>query len=174
MIAKWRVRVLPAALVLGVTALWLLAADKPANQSERRAALLKAEQNGNWKDAYDGLRKLALDPADDPREVGNDLTHAVTCLQQLGRDDEMDDFREAVIDVHKGNWRLLDAAARNYQQGQHYGYIIAGKFSRGWRRGGGRYVNAFQRDRARALQLMQQALPLVKDEKDASAVASNR
>jgi uncharacterized protein YfaS (alpha-2-macroglobulin family) len=166
------VRTLAATLVLGVATFCLIAADQAQSPKERRAALLKAQNAGNYKDAYDGLRKLALDPADDPREVGNDLTHAVTCLQQLGRDDEMDDFREAVIDVHKGNWRLLDAAARNYQQGQHYGYIIAGKFSRGWRRGGGRYVNAFQRDRARALQLMQQALPLVKDEKDASAVAA--
>jgi uncharacterized protein YfaS (alpha-2-macroglobulin family) len=165
------VRVLAAAVVLGLAAFWLVAADQAQGQKQRREALLKAQQNGNYKDAYDGLRKLALDPADDPREVGNDLTHAITCLQQLGRDDEIDEFREAVIDVHKQNWRLLDTAARTYQEGQHYGYIIAGKFSRGWHRGGGRYVNAFDRDRVRALQLMQQARPLVKDEKDTGAVA---
>ncbi|HKI36969.1 MAG TPA: MG2 domain-containing protein [Gemmataceae bacterium] len=173
MIAKWRLRVGLATLILGVAALWLMAADEKApGQKERRDAFLKTEQQGNWKDAYEGLRKLALDPADDPVEVGNDLTHGITCLQRLGRDDEIDEFREGVIEAHKGNWRLLDAAAKTYQDGQHQGYIIAGKFSRGWRRAGGRYVGVFQRDRARALQLMQQALPLLKDEKDKAAAGA--
>ena len=31
---------------------------------------MKTYQAGNFKDAYDGLRKLALDPTDDPAEVG--------------------------------------------------------------------------------------------------------
>jgi uncharacterized protein YfaS (alpha-2-macroglobulin family) len=172
MLRKWRLRALSSALLLGAAAVWLFAADGASGRKERREAALKAQQQGNWKDAYEALRKLALDPADDPPEVGDDLTHAITCLQQLGRDDEIDDFREGVITAHKDNWRLLDRAARTYQDGQHQGYIVAGKFSRGWRRAGGRYVTAFHRDRVRALQLMQQALPLVKDEKDRSAVAS--
>jgi alpha-2-macroglobulin len=172
MLRKWRLRALSSALMLGLAALWLFAADGASSRKERRETALKAQQQGNWKDAYEALRKLALDPADDAGEVSSDLTHAIACLQPLGRDDEIDDFREAVISAHKDNWRLLDTAARTYQDGQHYGYIIAGKFSRGWRRGGGRYVSAFHRDRVRALQLMQQAMPLVKNEKDTSAIAS--
>src|SRR5206468_3287873 len=96
---------------------------------------------------------------------------ALTALQRLGRVDEADDFREAVIVVHKDNWRLLDAAAQTYVTTEHYGYIVAGKFYRGHRRGGGRYVGTMQRDRVRALQLMQQALDLVKKEKDKGAAA---
>jgi uncharacterized protein YfaS (alpha-2-macroglobulin family) len=167
-----RLRVLAAVVVLGLVTIGLIAAEQVQDQKARRESLQKAMAAGNFRDAYDGFRKLALDPADDSRTVGNDLTNAITCLQRLGRDDEIDDFREAVIGVHKGNWRLLDTAARSYQDGQHYGYIIAGKFSRGWRRGGGRYVSAFQRDRARALQLMQQALPLVQAERDRSDVSA--
>jgi uncharacterized protein YfaS (alpha-2-macroglobulin family) len=172
MIRTWRLRVLSSALVLGLAALWLFAADGPASRKERRESAHKLQQQGNYRDAYDILRKLALDPADDPGEVGGDLTHAIGCLQPLGRDDEIDDFREGVIAAHKDNWRLLDTAVRTYQEGQHQGYIIAGKFSRGWRRAGGRYVSSFQRDRVRALQLMQQALPLAKNEKDAKSVAA--
>ena len=159
-------------MIVGLAALWLFAGDKTPTQKDRRQEYLKAEKAGNFRDAYDGLRQLALDPADDSAEVGNDLTHAISCLQQLGREDEIDDFREGVIAAHKDNWRLLDTAAKTLQDNQHFGYIVAGKFYRGHRRGGGRYVNAFDRDRVRALQLMQQAQPLVKQEKDRSAVAS--
>src|SRR6516225_4366435 len=119
MFSRWRLRVMSSALVLGLAALWLVAADGLAGRKERRDTALKAQQQGNFRDAYEALRKLALDPADDAGEVGNDLSHAINCLQQLGRDDEIDDFREGVIAVHKDNWRLLDTAARTYQQGQH-------------------------------------------------------
>jgi uncharacterized protein YfaS (alpha-2-macroglobulin family) len=166
-----------AAMVLGVTmslfsaALWLIAAD-PAAPGQREK-LMKAHQAGNFKDAYDGLRKLALDPKDDPSKVGQDLTTAINCLQRLGRSDEIDDFLEAVIAVHKDNWRLLDTAAESYasQHMEHYGFLIAGKFHRGGHRGGGRYVGTMERDRTRALQLMQQALPLTAKETNKPALA---
>lgn len=45
-----------------------------------------------------------------------------------------------------------------------FGFIIAGKFSRGPHRGGGEAVNSAQRDRTRALQLMVQAMPAIKTE----------
>jgi uncharacterized protein YfaS (alpha-2-macroglobulin family) len=126
----------------------------------------------NYKDAYEGFRKLALDPADDPRQVGEDLQKATQCLQALNRVDEIDDFREGVIAVHKDNWRLLWAAARNYMQVQHQGFIVAGKFYRGNKRGGGRVVHATERDRIRALQLMVQALPKAKQDNDHAAVGN--
>ena len=53
---------------------------------------------------------------------------------------------------------------------QHFGFIVAGKFSRGYKRGGGRFANSFLRDRGRALQLMDQALPLTKSETDKHAL----
>jgi uncharacterized protein YfaS (alpha-2-macroglobulin family) len=168
--AQWRIRALAAALLLGITTLWLLAADTA--EQDRRAALLKMQNDGNFKDAYDGLRKLALDPKDDPLKVGADLDAAVNSLQRLGREDEIDEFREAVIETHKDNWRLLQSAANSYAGIQHYGYIVAGKFYRGHRRGEGRYVSSFQRDRVRALQLMRQAMPLTEKETDKPALAA--
>src|SRR5437667_154723 len=152
MLGKRRAGVLGVLLGFVVAGAWLGAAAPPSNQ-EQRDALMKTYQAGNWKDAYDGVRKLALDPNDDKTKVGDDLTTALTCLQRLGRSDEIDAFREGVVAAHQDNWRLLQTAAQTYFHTEHHGFIVAGKFYRGNKRGGGRYVNTMQRDRARALQL---------------------
>src|SRR5262249_10578448 len=105
-------------------------------------------------------------------QVGKDLEIAVECVRCLGREDESDAFREAVIAVHGRNWRLLATAARTYRNSDHEGSIVAGRVVRGFRgEGGGRYVDAASRDRVRALQLLDRALPLAKDDPDRSAVA---
>jgi uncharacterized protein YfaS (alpha-2-macroglobulin family) len=166
-----RAAMVGAFLSLFMAAFWLIAADSPkAGQREKH---MKAYQAGNFKDAYDGLRKLALDPKDDPAKVGSDLTTGINCLQRLGRSDEIDDFLEGVIAVHKDNWRLLETAAESYGGAsmEHYGFIVAGKFYRGGHRGGGRYVGSMERDRTRTLQLMQQALPLTAKEPDKIALS---
>src|ERR1700733_1091459 len=81
---------------------WRLTAGGPSIE-EKRTGLYKAIDAGNWKDAYDGLRKLALDTKNDPMKVGKDLSQAILCLQRLGRVAEADAFREAVIETHKDN-----------------------------------------------------------------------
>jgi uncharacterized protein YfaS (alpha-2-macroglobulin family) len=149
---------------------WRLVAGG-SNAEDKRQALYKAIDAGNFKDAYEGLRKIALDPKCDPTKVGTDLTKAIFCLQRLGRVDEVDAFREAVIEAHKSNWRLLSTAARSLTDGEHFGFIVAGKFHRGHGRGQGRYVSAMQRDRARALQLLDQALKLTAKENDKDALS---
>src|SRR5262249_27736054 len=104
--------------------------------------------------------------------VGADLELAINSLYRLGRTDEVDEFREGVIKVHEKNWRLLATAAKTYTDGDHYGFMVAGKFQRGGHRGGGDLVNGLQRDRTRALQLMQQALENSDKEEDKAALAS--
>jgi uncharacterized protein YfaS (alpha-2-macroglobulin family) len=167
---KYRFSVAGVVLVAAGAVLWLGGAEKPS-AADQRARWTKSYGAGNYKDAYEGFRKLALDPNDDPVQVVEDLKFGVNCLQMLGRLDEIDDFREAVIRAHAKNWRLLDAAAQTYADTAHFGYIVAGKFARGNKRGGGRYVSSMQRDRVRALQLMHQALELTKTETDKAALA---
>jgi tetratricopeptide (TPR) repeat protein len=118
----------------------------------------KLMQAGNYKEAYEAFRARALDPVAKAEQVGSDLQQATQCLQNLARTDEIDDFREAVIKQHAGNWKLLRAAGQNYQQVEHFGYRIAGKFVRGSHRGGGEPLNSTARDRVRALQLFEQAM----------------
>jgi len=123
-------------------------------------------QQGNFKDAYESFRKLILGPKAEPRLVADDLHMAVQCLLQLNRAEELDALLEAAVAAHKDNWRLLSQAARSYMEIPHHGFLVAGEFHRGEKRGGGKMVNAYERDRIRALQLMVQAMPLaVKDEK---------
>ena len=72
---------------------------------------------GNFKDAYEGFRKLALDPQNDPRLVGDDLNMAVQCLQQLNRVDEIDALLEDVGQGPQG--QLAAAVARRPELHEH-------------------------------------------------------
>ncbi|MFN0196250.1 MAG: MG2 domain-containing protein, partial [Planctomycetaceae bacterium] len=158
--------------VLGVFSLGVLwgAADVP--QDEKRATAKKEHDAGNFNDAYKLYQELVLDPQTDPKLVGNDLLMATYCLNNLARVDEIDKLRDQVIEVHDKNWRLLQTASQSFLDGQHFGFIIAGEFYRGNRRGDGQFVNTIERDRVRALQLMQQASALIEGEQDQGAVAS--
>ncbi|HEY4761793.1 MAG TPA: MG2 domain-containing protein [Thermoguttaceae bacterium] len=147
------------------------AADQNNMQSQLEL-INKSFDQGNYKDAYEAYRKLALDPKNDAYQVSFCLQKAIACLQHLNRVDEIDEFREAVIEVHKNNWRIIKAAADTYMYDPHYGYMVAGKFYRGDKRGGGNVVNAYERDRIRALQLMVQALPLAQKDENHGEVGS--
>src|SRR5262249_48029839 len=146
--------ILGSLFLLAGAAVGFFGAEPPS-----RARLDMLLGQGNYKEAYEGFRALALDPQDDPRLVGTGLQEAGAGLAQLGRGDEVDDFREAVVRVHKDNWRLLQVAADSYLTDPwHFGFIVAGKFHRGQHRGGGRYVVVQEPDRARAVQLLAQGV----------------
>jgi uncharacterized protein YfaS (alpha-2-macroglobulin family) len=154
-------------LVLVGMAMNLASAAAPPER-ERLEAQLK---QGNFKDAYGGYRTLALEPNDDPMRVGDDLAKGIQCLVQLGRVGEVDEFRNAVVQSHKTNWRLLQAAAESYlNDADHGGEIVAGVFQRGRHQGDGRQVSASERDRAQALQLLVGGLDRLKNEADHPAV----
>jgi uncharacterized protein YfaS (alpha-2-macroglobulin family) len=160
------------ALALASTLLLGLEAA-PMPHDQQRTAAQKLFNDGNFKDAYEGFRKLALDAADELAAVGRDLKSATDCLERLGRTAEIDAFREEVIEFHAENWRLLQAAAENYLSVDHYGAIVAGKFERGRHRGGGNIsvAHSNDRDRVRALQLLVAAFPRLANEPDQTAVA---
>jgi tetratricopeptide (TPR) repeat protein len=153
---------LPAFLAaLLVSATLLAEAPPPAagpSRDEARQNAQKLMKAGNYKEAYDLYQKLATDPDESARQVGQDLEIALTCLQNLNRVKEADAFREKVAQVHAANWRALYAVARSYFNIDHSGTIVAGKFERGPHRGGGKYANVMERDRVRALQLMVKAM----------------
>jgi len=136
---------------------------------DSRVKAQAALKNGNYKDAYADFSALALNAADDAGQVSDDYKNALTCLQNLGTVDEIDDFREKVITAHGKNWRLLFTAAKSYLDIEHNGYLIVGKFSRGYHRGGGKYVNSYERDRVRAMQLMTSASELMTNAKGKEA-----
>ncbi|HVT79520.1 MAG TPA: alpha-2-macroglobulin family protein [Phycisphaerae bacterium] len=151
-IALWIVAVLVLALCIPLA---VLAAEKTPGE------LRTAYTQGNYKDAYDGLAPKVTSPAGTDDLIA-DFEKCVAALNNLGRSDEVDDFREKAIAAHKGDWRFLDATARSYQNEQHYGQIVAGVFHRGnSRNGDGKWVNSLDRDRVRALQIMGDAAGLL-------------
>ena len=135
----------------------------PAVLRPRAEKLMK---DGNFKEAYEGFKKLCLDP--NSGLASQDLINAVQCLHHLGRLPEFDELIEGTIAAHKDDWRLLQTAARQYLEVPHEGYRVAGRFERGPHRGGGEAVNSMERDRVRALQLAVEAMPLAqKDDRKA-------
>ena len=95
-----------------------------ASRAEAKSLAECEFNDGNFKAAYEGLKKLSLDPKNDPVMVGKDLELAINSLLRLGRTEEVDDYREAVIKVHEKNWRLLSAAAHTYTSSVHNSFSI--------------------------------------------------
>ncbi len=152
-------------------ALTLAPALLAETHTEQRAQAQKLFKQGNWKEALAVFRKLCLETDNDPKLVSQDLHSTAQCYQRLGRQNELDAFREAVIKRHANNWRLLYGAAQNYLSYNHWGFIVAGKFRRGNNRGGGQYANSWERDRVRSLQLMNAATQQIKGEPASREVA---
>ncbi|WP_428304216.1 alpha-2-macroglobulin family protein [Lacipirellula sp.] len=140
-------------------------AAPPTTEREQARQLMK---DGNFKDALAKFRAITLnDEADDSRALAEDFYSALSCLQQLNEMHAIDAYRADVVAAHEDDWIVLTAVAESYTTIDHQGFMIAGEFRRGQHRGGGKVVNAVERDRVRALQLYQQAFELAAKAPDA-------
>jgi alpha-2-macroglobulin len=136
--------------------------------SVRRAQADKLFSDNNFAEALNVYQALALDENNDDAKLTHDFGRSVSCLTQLNRSKEFDEFFENTVAAHSSNWRLLYRAAQILSsEVPQQGYLIAGQFERGYHRGGGKMVSAAARDRVRAVQLLQQALPLLQNDKQA-------
>ena len=149
--------------------------SSPNAQAEFKRAETAFKQ-GNFKDAYEAVRKAALRTNEPSPLVCKELSIGSDSLVSLNRAAEIDAFREAIVEAHSGDWRVLWAAAKNCMSVPHNGMIIAGKFYRGDRpfgRGsqGGEFVSSFDRDRIRALQLMVEAMPRARQDENRNEVS---
>ncbi len=98
-------------------------------------------------------------------EAGLYWYNYVNALLCLNAESEYDEMLEYTAKKFPDNLYFL--ASLPWTMPTHYGYIFDNKFKRGNNRGNaGRYVNSYERDRVRMLQLMTAALPEV--EKSAS------
>jgi uncharacterized protein YfaS (alpha-2-macroglobulin family) len=159
-------------LLFGV-ALCMPRTSKSAESSpaETRAKGRQLLQQGNFKESWELFRKLAANPQAGSAEAAGDVQAAVQSAMNVGMTEEVDEFLESVVTARANDWRALQAVAEAYLNLEHHGFLIAGTFRRGGHRGGGRMMTAGARDRGRALQLFEQALPLVKQAEDRPAAA---
>ena len=160
-------------LILAAAGVYFVAgaADGQRQASPSRDEGQKLMRDGNWKEAWDVYSRLALDPNTDPLQVAGDLNNAVNCLNRVARINEFDEFIENVIETHSRNWRLLQAAAQQYLNVNKQGAMIGGEFVRGPHRGQAKFVQSYERDRTRAMQLQLQAMRLAAAEPNPRAAA---
>ena len=178
----------PVFLTLSALFLVMLVRVPSASGQSPRDQLIAAMNAGNFQAAGEGFRALALSDRTPERQVSDDFQFALSCMAQLGQIAEMDAFREAVVAKHSENWRVLWAAAASIAAGEHTGYLVDGKFVRGElpkeedkkaenkeagdeAAGKLEKVDAFERDRARAMQWMADAMPRARRDRDRPLVA---
>ena len=102
----------------------------------------------------------------------SDFKQALQCLQRPGPRGRSRRFSRPVVAVHQNNWRLLQAAADSFHRRRTVRFCRSGGSSSAAITAAGANTSArLEPDRVRALQLMQQALPLVDNEPEHEAVA---
>jgi alpha-2-macroglobulin len=146
----------------GTTLLFSQAADQPGEgiRSDAKARF----DRGDFRDAFELYQKLIRDEANAGDTLANDLGMAAQCLHRLQQHTELDGLFEEAIAIHPEDWRVYWKGAELIRQAPSYGWLVAGEFHRGGRRGGGQYINVIERDRAQAVIWMNSARELLPDE----------
>jgi len=140
----------------------LLMLNVPSFAAEPVDAAKQLTEQGLHKDAYDLLRPWLLDAKNgNHADFGKGLGIAVQALQQLNRVGELDELLESAATAQKGSWRAITSIAAEYRGLPNYGYIVDNQFERGYGgRRSGQWVRTGERDRLRALQLLNEVMPL--------------
>ncbi len=145
---------------------------------------LAMHEQGLHKDAFELLQPWLLDPKNVKPENCDGVQRAIIiadqCLMNLDRLQEIDNFLDNVVKVHRSDWKTLVTVAALYADAlnddeyvlemPHFGTIIDGTFHRG-EYGGGSWVETHERDRALALSLLFEAMPMALKDDDKTKVA---
>lgn len=135
-----------------------LTAEEQTTDSQTKSAT-KLFRDGNYKEALEKFKNILLANDVDLSKIEQHLTLIRQCWNNLGTIDESDAYLEKLVQTHSDKWKVLSAVANSYNSLPHDGFMIAGEFNRGNRRyaQGAKYVNVFDRDRVRRLQLFKKA-----------------
>ena len=104
-------------------------AAAPAGDEQLRKLAQENYNQGNFKDAYEGFRKLALDPQNDPRLVGKRPEHGrpAAFSGSIASTRSMPSWKMS-FRFTKPIGGCCGAAAQSYMNIPHQGFIVAGKF----------------------------------------------
>lgn len=108
------------------------------------------KEDGNYKEAFVVYERLLLAR---PAQLGNAqlaaaFVDATSCLQELGRQEDWDDFMAGCMARCPGDWRMALALHQALAMLPSYGKVVAGEFKRsgGYRHWGGhRQVRLYDR-----------------------------
>ncbi|MBR5840054.1 MAG: hypothetical protein IKZ84_16055, partial [Victivallales bacterium] len=120
----------------------------------------KLSGDGKFKEAYEAYVKLLDDPKNSGRLAADIFNGAVYCLSRLNRIGEFDALLKKTLATRKDDWRFVS----NYHYPMSNGYILDGKFTRGWNRGGqARYIDVRFADLLAQTKLMVRNMPPVEE-----------
>ncbi len=140
-----------------------------AGTAEKRTKAQKLQSDGNWKDALVLWKELMTAPDNAGKPLAEDTAHLVECLGAGNIWGEFDELMDKAVTAHPKDWRLLAAVAAQYSENvPHWGLIIENRFQRGGQ-GSGKRVGSADRDRVRAMQLLEQAFVTVTGSAEAAA-----
>ncbi|ODA28706.1 MG2 domain-containing protein [Planctopirus hydrillae] len=128
----------------------------PATVSQTKELI----KQGNFLKALELIEPQLSNPESDPAQISLWLPQMLDCLQRLGRIERADELLEKAIANHAKSYQVLAAAGESYQRLPSNGQMIANEFIRGNGDGRGKTVWTDDRDRVRALQLLNQAWQL--------------
>ncbi len=161
-----------AAVLFAVLFCFALCSPTPLAGESMIQLRRQAEQlnrDGLYKDALDIYQKLAFDQDNPADGAAEDLADAVSLANQLNQNNAAEALIDKVVAERGGQWRILAMAASLIADTlNHDGFIIDGEFSRDPARQG-KYANAAERDRARAIALMLEAETLLDNAEPAVA-----
>ncbi|MDD3119149.1 MAG: hypothetical protein PHQ27_08230, partial [Victivallales bacterium] len=133
---------------------------------------IKAERlkrQGNYREALKHYTAL-LAPQKEYRLDGDELRGALFCLYQLGQLDDFDRMVTAAVAAHPHSAPTLWAAAVAYAGIPHDGCFRQGRFCRGYRHDGDKYVNARRRDRVMAIRYFLRVMALLRNPREPGVV----
>ncbi|MEQ1907124.1 MAG: hypothetical protein ABL888_23265, partial [Pirellulaceae bacterium] len=138
---------------------------------EDRTAAKKLMDEGNYRDSLAMYLKVIRNKDAKDVELAEDWNYVVQNLQHLQQVQEFDVLLEEFHELHLNKPRFQKRLAMSLLNIEHFGFTTAGKFYRGSARGGGVWTSAQDRDRVRAMQIMQRAEKAVNDSDDKNLMA---
>ncbi|MBQ7178556.1 MAG: hypothetical protein IJS08_14170, partial [Victivallales bacterium] len=113
---------------------------------------------GNYKFALEKYKKVLYSKTTSPDDAAECYEKACSCLLKLRRQDsEIDELATRTLDVQHNHWRVAMQVAKNYDRISHYGWLAEGRFQRGGRHNGGKWIEVSERDRAFCLKILVKA-----------------
>ncbi|WP_437188402.1 alpha-2-macroglobulin family protein [Planctomicrobium sp. SH668] len=146
----------PLSIVLLTGVLFSMAAEPTTLELRKEADA--ARKAGNYKDALEKYRKLIMSENASGDQFSTDLSALVECLGMLQQWQEVDGLLKTMLEKHPENWEAYRNAANTISSVPHFGFIVAGEFTRGNQRGGGAYIDVSERDRSQSLVWMNTAM----------------
>lgn len=115
---------------------------------------LKLQKQGHHREALAVLEPLLVKPGLESHERIKTLEAAVNCVRNLNEAHRADALREQVAAAFPRDWQVMGFVAQSLLDAEDFGFVVAGEFQRGHHRGGGEYASPVDRDRVRALQIL--------------------